>query len=324
MKRKLIILCELAAGIVLVRGPVVYGNTVKIFNSDGVIQTGESYNRVEVYDTPPLHTTVDVYGYIRDYILTYDASTVNLWGDGRSSGACIFGAISVYNSSTLNFRGGVWTADWGYLLALDSSIVNVYDGILGLTSMANFAIGDRSTANIYGGGGMAPYVTYELGTINIYGGVVNTLGVYDLSIANIYGGEIGDRWGFEIDASAVANIYGYDFNYDPLARWDPIGGWVSRLTGYGPDGTPITIWGIPDPSMNPNVRLIPEPGTVVVLGLGAITVLRKQRRRKWRNPFKNRTCPEPGRGISRLAYGSLEMTSSTPLYRAFWVLSFEF
>lgn len=277
MKRKLILSCATMAIVVLLWGSVVCGNTVKIFYSDGVIQQGESYERVEVYDTPPLRTTVDVYGYILDHLLTYDASTVNLWGDGRSSGALIDGAISVYNSSTLNFRGGVWTADWGYLLALDSSTVNVYDGIVGLTSMANFAIGDRSTANIYGGGGMAPYVTYDLGTINIYGGVVNTLGVCDLSVANIYGGEIGSRWGFEVGESAIANIYGYDFYYDPQARWDPSMGWISRLTGYGFNGIPIVIWGIPDPYITPNINLIPEPSTLILIILGGLAVEKRHK-----------------------------------------------
>ena len=153
----------------------------------------------------------------------------------------------------------------------------MYDGIFGYVSIANFEITDQSTVNIYGGWGLAPYSARGSSMTNIYDGIVCTMGIYDSSKANIYGGQIGDQFGFEIDESAVANIYGYDFNYDPQARLQPQG-WVSRLTGRGLYGTPISIWGIPDPYSSPNINLIPEPGTFVLLGLGALGLLRRRRR----------------------------------------------
>jgi len=249
------------------------------FYSDGVIKPGEVYDRVGVYDTPPLHTTVDIYGGISDHLLTYDSSTVNLWRDYSGAGS-VQGRISLYNSSTLNFRGGVWHANVARpLLAHDSSTVNVYDGHVGLMSTANFEILDTSTVNIYGGSHVAPHVTYGFSTINIYGGAVNTLGVGGSSTANIYGGEIGAQYGFGVGDSAVANIYGYDFHYDPQAKWQPRG-WISKLTGSGPDGTPIIIWEIPDPYTSPNINLIPEPCTVSLLALGSLALLTKRQRRK--------------------------------------------
>ena len=68
MNRKSALLCILLVIII-----VLYANRAQavdtVFYYDGVIEAGEVYDRVEVYDTEPLHTTVDVYGWIRDHLL---------------------------------------------------------------------------------------------------------------------------------------------------------------------------------------------------------------------------------------------------------------
>jgi len=141
--------------------------------------------------------------------------------------------------------------------------VNIYDGIAGFTSFAMIVMLDSSTANIYGGHVSAIIVGHDSSSFNIYGGDLSCLGVYGTSTANIFGGDIGSGWGFELDSSALVNIYGHSFTYDPAAQWryyeDPDDGWwVSRLTGYGFDGTSISIWGIPDPRSHSNINLIPD------------------------------------------------------------------
>jgi len=233
----------------------------------GVIGSEDSYDTVYVYDfnfppLPPEQTIVDVYGWMFD-LFTYDSSAVNLLGDGHSNGGWIVDSINLYHSSTLNFSGGFWEGDGGYLTAHNSSTVNIYDGIAGFTSFAMVDMRDSSTANIYGGHVWAIIYGEDSSSFNIYGGDLSCLGVYGTSTANIFGGDIGSGWGFELHSSALVNIYGYSFTYDPEAEWryweDPNDGWwVSRLTGYGCHGTSISIWGIPDPCTHSNINLIPD------------------------------------------------------------------
>jgi hypothetical protein len=289
MKRKLTILYGFVVIVVLVWGSIVCANAVKIFYSDGVIQQGESYDRVEVYDTPPLHTTVDMTGGyvgrpldVDTGMYTYDASTVNI-----SGGFADF--LHTYDSSIVNVSGGVV----GNLVSLgertitshNSSTINVYEGgLLSGWSSSYFFMFDSSTLNVYGGDVDLFLIAFHPSVvINIYDG--SLFNVELCGTANIYGGSIGGAWPSYFDSTAV-NIYGSDFVYEP--HWyktppdDPIRGeqWVSRLTGMGLYGVPISVIDLPDPATNPNIHLIPEAGTILLLGLGVLGVLRDRRSRK--------------------------------------------
>ena len=142
---------------------------------------------------------------------------------------------------------------------------------------------DLSTMNVYGGGVGLFWTAHDYSVVNIYDGSVSFIAVVDRSTVNIRGGSIGSSWGgFFFGPSATVNIYGYDFEYNPTWRWsdDLILGprWVSKLTGSGFDGTPIEITGIADPSKYPNIHLIPEPTTLLLLALGSLPFMRKRRR----------------------------------------------
>jgi hypothetical protein len=279
MKLKLIIILGgLAAGIVLVRGPVVCGNTVKIFYSDGVIQQGDGYDRVEVYDTPPSHTTVNMSGgyvgrlpVVDTGLFTYDASIVNISGG-------IVEYLHTHNSSTVNISGGVvgnwWTAFGETTIsAHNSSTINMYEGgFLSGGSFAFFYMFDLSTLNVYGGGVDLFLVAFNPSVVNIYNGSLSTVELG--GPVNIYGGRIGGAWTSYF--LSTVNIYGYNFVYEPhwyktlpddVIRPDQ---WVSRLTGMGIYGVPISIIDLPDPATHPNIHLIPEPGTILLLALGGL------------------------------------------------------
>jgi hypothetical protein len=270
----------LAIAMVLFCESGVLGNTVKIFYSDGVIQQGESYERVEVYDTPPSHTTVNITGGYVGWppdvdtgLYTYDASIVNISGG-------IVDYLHTHNSSTVNISGG-WVGSWPgpgerTISSHNSSTINVYEGgFLAGGSSAYFELFDSSTLNVYDGDIDIFFGAFDSTTVNVYGGSFMSFRAAGNSITNIYGGEIGYPWGFDVMPSAAVNIYGYEFVYDPHWFWaedDLIWGtrWVSRLTGIGFDGTPIEIIDIPDPAMTPNINLIPEPGTILLLALGGL------------------------------------------------------
>ncbi len=263
---------------------------MKVFTSDGVIQQGDSYDRVEVYDTPPLRTTVDMTGgyvgredNVNTGLFTYDSSTVNMTGGhafrlythdsstvnisaSGGAGGDLYGetTIAAYESSTINlFKGGTLLGGSSTFFKLrGSSTLNVRGGDVGLL----FSVQDSSVVNIYDGGLFDLWITGR-STVNVYGGFVGTFlenyPVASTATVNFYG------WGFEYDAEGV-----WRYLADPAEGW-----WVSKLTGYGLDGAPITYLGLPDPALNPNIRFIPEPTTVIFVGLGAIGLLTKRRHR---------------------------------------------
>jgi len=108
------------------------------FYSDAIIDNGDVYDNVFVYDTPPDHTTVDK------------------WGGS-------IGGPGTHNSSTFNLYGGEIRAGMGLS---DSSTVNIYDGSVEGT----FWVMDSAWLNIYGGDvSLASPSFSELSTVNIFG-----------------------------------------------------------------------------------------------------------------------------------------------------------
>jgi len=264
--------------VVLVYPATVSYATIIAFYSDGVIQKGDTYGKVDVYDTPPAHTTVDMTGgqVNKPGMFTYDATTVNISGGYVNS-------LSTYGSSIVNILGGS-VCDYGsYLISHDLSTVNLYEGgtLHGL-SFGEFILQDSSVFNIYGGDALLFVMPFDFGVVNVYNGYIyGGIEPHEYSTINVYGGYI-DVFGENIlvPETAPVNIYGYGFDYEPEADWrywdDPANGWwVSKLTGYGFNGTPIIYWGLPDPSTHPNIRLIPEPTTVMFLLAGAMFLVRK-------------------------------------------------
>lgn len=270
MKSRLLIPFILVMALIMVYVPESQAGEVP----EWTIKEGEDYNKVELYDLesiwegvaygsvyPP--TTVDMngghVGDLDDYdsgMFTYESSTFNM-SDG------VVEYLHTYNSSTVNISGGVVGADLGCLLnmsAHDSSTVNVYDGALlwGL-SYSNFLLFDSAVLNLYGGEVWLFLVPLGSSTINIYDAEIHyDICAEDSSTVNVYGGYIGYFSGnVSIPGTATVNIYGYGFDYDPQAEWrDDLGYWVSKLKGFGCDGTPITYWGLPDPATHPNINLI--------------------------------------------------------------------
>ncbi len=262
----------------------------KTFTSDGVIQEGDIYRTVSVYDTSPDHTTINMTGGILGEhfnadsgLYAYDSSTINI-----SGGEVLY--LHTTDSSTVNISGG-WVGNQdltGFVSVgmYGSSTMNLYEGGLITGGTYNyFEMNDSSKLNIYGGGVSVFFPLYGESTLNMYDGVIS-FGIAISGTANIYGGYI-ETWNepLLVTPNGQLNIYGYNFVYDPQYKWsdDPIGGanrWISRLTGTGPDGVAIEILDIPDPYTTPNINLIPEPATIMFLALGAMALKRRSTTRR--------------------------------------------
>jgi len=162
------------------------------FRSDAIIRTGDIYDIVSVYDTPPEVTTVHMFGGSVYRFFTYNSSTVNIFGGELERG------IETWHSSTVNIYGGTIFAD-------------------------GLGMSDSSTVNIYGG---------------------------DVTIGKPY-----------FNNSCTLNIYGYGFNYEGYT-----------LRGFLSDNSPFEIIEFQNypQEQRLNLIVIPDPSTVLLLGLGAL------------------------------------------------------
>lgn len=278
--------------VVLHPGTVSYATTIA-FYSDGVIRAGDEYDRVDVYDTPPFHTTVDMTGgaigrrgYLDTGVFSYDSSTVNMTGGYAYH-------LYTHDSSTVNISGGavedVYLMFETIVAAYDSSVINVYDGglIAGAPNLAFFELFDSSELNVYGGAVGPSIFARNSASLNVYGGMLYNLVISGWSSVNIYGGYVDTFLENDsLPSTATMNFYGWGFEYQAEAVWvyfddPPEGWWISKLTGYGFDGNAITYIGLPDPALNPNIKFIPEPSAVLFCALGGLWLVRKRNTRRF-------------------------------------------
>lgn len=192
-------------------------------------------------------------GEVWDWVSIYnDDTVVDMWGgttdivytfDGSTLN--MFGGeteVSVWDYSTANISGG----DVSAVLAHETGTVNIYDGadILGLGT------GDFATTNM-NGGLVGNLLGRESGILNLHGGTIsNLLSVNDLSIANVFG--------YNLFKTSSGGSYGYGY-----------------VSGFWEDDSAFLI-NLDDPETYSRVNLIPEPCTLLLVGLGGL-VLRKRR-----------------------------------------------
>jgi len=205
--------------VILFRAGLAQAVEDRYIYSDAIIEEGDEYANVYIYDTPPHHTTVNMTGGKASNIYTYDASMLNVTGGTTE--------ISAHNRSTVNVTGGtIYTLDarefstanisGGYVhgaSARDSATVNLSDNgsLLSLSARGSFG-----TVNMTGGS--AEYARAgDSGTLNLYGGVVtNSLNAWDSAAINIFG--------YDLFKTATGGTYGYGF-----------------VTGFWCEGTPFNI-----------------------------------------------------------------------------------
>ena len=144
--------------------------------SDAVIEEGDEYWNVGVYDTPPDHTTVDMTG-----------GTVD--------------SLSAFHESIVNVSGGSLNT----LLSFNSSTVNAFGGTIDL-----LGAWDTGTVNVWGDAYVDVLDTRESGISTISGGTVDRAGVLEFGTINLSGGLVSRAlWAGD---SGIVNVYGYDLN----------------------------------------------------------------------------------------------------------------
>ncbi len=179
-----------------------------------------------------------------------------------------------------------------YVDADEASAIDIVGGEV--EELLTFAFSSADIA----GGLTQKLEALEASTINISGGEIWDLSAYDQSQISITGGEVGWLYasaGSEVtvtdgevgkiwaDSSSSVNIYGYDLSYNPNFDYDGTREiWEGLLTGYWENRVSfnITTW---DESTYDQMALYdlgplptPEPGTLLLLGLGALALRRRR------------------------------------------------
>jgi len=254
--RIVILLVVMLAG----AGRVQAALTWDIYKDAVIDEVGDFYGRVHIYDTPPEHTSVNMVGGRVDVMWVYDASTLNMTG-GRVS------TLLGVESSTVNISGGAEVRSAG---VWEFGTVNMSGG-----DVEHVRTKDHTTMNISGGSVEYAVEVRDLGVLNMTGGQVHVLTAFDSAFVNLLGGNISEmgiaeRGGRKFDG--VINVYGYD-----LVKTSS-GGKYGHGQVYGSwyEDTRFTIE-LRGSDTYSGIALIPEPTTLLLLGIGAAIVrMRKQ------------------------------------------------
>lgn len=146
-----------------------------------------NYGLINIYDTPPDHTTVNMYGGYADFVSTFDSSTLNFY-DGNVE-------VGAFNTSIINISGGILSGAeaWGNAVLHFGN--DAYSQSLG--------VGDHGTANMTGGTVDYLHAGYN-GIMNLHGGsVIASLNAWDAAVVNVFG--------YDLVKSALGGSYNYGY-----------------------------------------------------------------------------------------------------------------
>lgn len=140
----------------------------------------------------------------------------------------------------------------------DSSIVNIYDGTL-----KNVSARFLSTLNIFGGQNKG-VAAFNSGSIFLYGGGVQYLEAYESSRVHIY----GFNFSYELYNNTILSPSGFPIVGKIFGIWGDLTPFVVEIGNYNGDvpiDNPVTFDHI-------IFHEIPEPASLLLLGLGALVV----------------------------------------------------
>jgi hypothetical protein len=140
----------------------------------------------------------------------------------------------------------------------DSSIINIYNG-----KLKNVSARFSSTLNIFGGQNKG-VAAFNSGSIFLYGGGVQYLEAYESSMVYIYGYNIS----YELYSNTILSPSGFPIVGKIFGLWGDLTPFVIEIGNYNGDvpiENPVTFDHI-------IFHEIPEPASLLLLGLGTLAV----------------------------------------------------
>jgi len=124
-------------------------------------------------------------------------------------------------------------------------------------------------------GGVNQFSMYDNSNLSMYGpGSVDSLNLYENATAFLYGGWIMSELYIDPASTGVVKLYA-EFDrfepYGPNGKGHLYGNWIS-------DESPFSVYLSSDGAYS-KVQFIPEPASLLLLGLGAIAISRKRTRK---------------------------------------------
>ena len=128
------------------------------------------------------------------------------------------------------------------------------------------------------GGDIAVYLmSTDIAQVNLFGGNINTLWTREDSVAKIYGGII--QW-LVSDEDSIVYLFAYNVTFHPQlpAPGHPLYGSSAWIEGIYINNDVSFSFGVgPQGESYSHINIIPEPTTILLLGLGSMIVIRKRK-----------------------------------------------
>jgi hypothetical protein len=211
-------------------------------------------------------------GWLGRSLLAWDRSQVDITNGSISDN------LTAFDSSHVDISGG--SISWESY-ATDNSQFDISGGSIG-----EFLLVDGSSQATISGGSIGTWLrALDTGQVEVSGGVIGEyLWASEDSQVDVLGGLIVGELRASLDG--VMTIHGWDFAVDGQ---DVGYGELSSIFGYGYEDEPfrhltgtLASFELIDNDFrighNAKIVLVPEPGTLLLLGLGGLAVLRKQRK----------------------------------------------
>lgn len=127
------------------------------------------------------------------------------------------------------------------------------------------------TLNIFGGTITTSLLTGDNTLTNWYAGQIDRLGVYDNAVVNIYGGSL--QIGLWLVSNSQVNLYAHDIILTHTGG-NMNHGQISGTYNLNPQQTfTFDLW---DADTYTHINIVPEPSTILLLGIGCLLLRRKK------------------------------------------------